>query len=272
MAFKTIKGIGIVGTGNMGSALTQIFSKHYPNIPLYLADYFNEKAIQLAEQTNAHACRMEELDKEMFPHVNLIFIAVKPKDLPDLFKELASCTNIDSETRWVSMAVGVSLDQLHSYFSVGQQFIRIMPNTPVAIGQGYVSTCFDNDISEEVQEEFIQLMQVTGQVVQLDEKLFDVASAVAGSGPAFIFQLIEAMSDAAVYYGMPRSQAIQMSAITVAGAAKMVSDTSQHPAQLKDAVTSPKGTTIAGIRALEAVAFRSSIIEAIAATVEKVKE
>ncbi|MBG9979991.1 pyrroline-5-carboxylate reductase [Facklamia sp. DSM 111018] len=270
--YKTIKGIGIVGTGNMGSALTQIFAKHHPDIPLYLADYFNEKAIQLAEQTNVNACRMEDLDKEMFPHVNLIFIAVKPKDLPDLFKKLAICKNIDSETRWVSLAVGVSLEQLHSYFPAGQQFIRIMPNTPVAIGQGYVSTCFDNEISEEVQEEFIQFMQVTGQVVQLDENLFDVASAVAGSGPAFIFQLIEAMSDAAVYYGIPRSQALQMSATTVAGAAKMVSETNQHPAQLKDAVTSPSGTTIAGIRTLEAGAFRSSIIEAIAATVEKAKE
>lgn len=271
MTFETIKAIGIIGVGNMGSAVAQAISENYPDLDLYLADGLHSKAEAMGQTLNAHAVKMENIASEMLTKSNLVFVAVKPKDLEGLFRGLLADIPAQPQFAWVSMAVGVSLEDLHQMLPNNNQIIRIMPNTPIAIGRGFVSYCYDSDIDHAFISDFETLMQAAGQICLIDEDLFDAATAIAGSGPAFIYQLIEAMSDAGVYYGIPRPQALEMAAATVVGAGEMVLASGQHPGVLKDAVTSPQGTTIAGIRELEAQGFRSAIIEAIAATVDRTK-
>lgn len=269
MTFEKIKAVGIIGVGNMGSAVAQAIAERYPKLELYLADGLHSKAEAMAQTLKATAVKMENIASEMLTRSSLVFVAVKPKDLEGLFRRLLADIPAEPQFTWVSMAGGVTLERLHQMMPNNNQIIRIMPNIPVAIGRGFVSYCYDADIDHQLITEFETLLQAGGQICHIEENLFDAATAIAGSGPAFIYQLIEAMSDAGVYYGISRQQAIEMAAATVVGAGEMVLASGQHPGALKDAVTSPHGTTIAGVRELEAHGFRSAIIEAIAATIEK---
>ncbi|MGF3195801.1 pyrroline-5-carboxylate reductase [Facklamia sp. P13055] len=266
--FTTFKAIGCIGCGNMGSAIIKSLSTNFSNLDFYLYDKDNYKSQSLAKDCGESVEAVNSLEK-LLASAQIFFIGVKPKDLNILLDSLNSIELLDSKL-WISMVVGRSLSSIQKLLPQGHHLIRIMPNTPVAIGQGYVSYCYQKEnFNDQVINEFKNLLQPLGHLQLIEESLFDVASAIAGSGPAFIYQLIEAISDAGVYYGLNRQQAIDMAAKTVAGAGQMVLESHQHPAQLKDAVTSPKGTTIAGVRSLEANGFRSAIFEAVSATVER---
>ncbi|MCR8968827.1 pyrroline-5-carboxylate reductase [Facklamia sp. 7083-14-GEN3] len=266
--FTIFKAIGFIGCGNMGSAIIKTLSAAFPDLPIYLYDIDKNKSQNLAESCGNSVEAVNSLE-ELLNAAQSLFIGVKPKDLNTLLDSINSIESIDYKL-WISMVVGRTLNSIQQLLPQGDHLIRIMPNTPVAIGQGYVSYCYQEETFKgQTINEFKNLLQPLGHLQLIEESLFDVASAIAGSGPAFVYQLIEAISDAGVYYGLNRQLAINMAAKTVAGAGQMVLESQEHPAQLKDAVTSPKGTTIAGVRSLEASNFRSAIIEAVSATIER---
>lgn len=260
--------IGILGCGNMGSSIIQSLCQVYPTKEYYLYDSLPQKMESWVQQVSPKitACLNPQ---EVIDQAEVIFIAVKPKDLDGLFASFQLKENMPSRL-WVSLLVGKSLEKIQTKLRDHDGVIRIMPNTPIAIGQGYISYCLDPEtVSSQTESAFIELMRPLGQVQPIEEALFDIASAIAGSGPAFIYLLIEAISDAGVHQGLSRQLAIEMAAQTVVGAGQMVLSQNQHPAQLKDDVTSPMGTTIAGIRRLESAGFRSAIFEAIIDTVDR---
>jgi pyrroline-5-carboxylate reductase len=144
--------------------------------------------------------------------------------------------------------------------------IRIMPNTPTAIGKGVIQYCYNDLVTEEMLGNWLQDMRFCGLLDSLEERLIDAASALSGSGPAYMYVLLEALSDGAVACGIPRAKAMEYAAMTMAGAAEMYLATKQHPGALKDAVCSPGGSTIAGIRELENHGFRAAAMDCVIAT------
>lgn len=266
-------GIGMIGVGNMASAIAKAIVKAVPHQKLYLANRTASKIEALANELQVSQVKMESVGEELIQTCDLIFIGVKPKDIKELFNTLSGILNNSHSITWVSMASNVSIAELSRLTPKHHNWLRIMPNTPVEVGEGFTSYCYEaGEVSEEILDRFRNVMSASGSLSEIPETLFDAASGLAGCSPAFIYQLIEAMSDAGVAYGLSRDQSIQMAAQAVKGAATMVLETDKHPAQLKDAVTSPGGTTISGVNALEAAGFRSAIIKGISASIEKTRE
>lgn len=264
--------IGMIGVGNMASAIAKAMHRADANLDLWLANRTANKIKSLVQTLSAQHVLMDEIDTALLKGTDMIFIGVKPKDISALFANLGDSVNIDQAITWVSMASNVSLAELKVLTPEHHHWIRIMPNTPVEVGEGFTSYCFSEGLPEETLSKFKRIMSASGTITHIEEALFDVASGMAGCSPAFIYQLIEAMSDAGVAYGLNRQQSIEMGAQAVKGAASMVLETGKHPAQLKDAVTSPGGTTIAGVNTLEAEGFRAAIIKGISASIEKTRE
>ena len=167
------------------------------------------------------------------------------------------------------MAAGISIARVQELAGKSCPVIRIMPNTPASIGEGMILYACSDSYPEYEQRVFLEAMAGAGQLSSLPEHLIDAGSAVAGCGPAFVDLFIEALADGGVACGLPRAQALQFAAQMVAGSARLVLQSGQHPGALKDAVCSPGGTTIQGVRALEAGGFRSAVIEAVIAAYEK---
>lgn len=260
--------IGMIGVGNMAGAIAKALHRAHPDIQLHLYHRHSATIAALATALDARIYDREALP-ELLKRCDFIFIGVKPKDLKGLFAELTPILPEDVRPTWVSMAVGTSLATLATLTPAGQSWIRIMPNTPIELGQGFTAYAFGSDVSEDRCKAFTQLLEGTGQAIEIPESHFDIVSAIAGSGPAFIYLLIEAMTDAGIYHGLKGADAQAMVLQTLIGAAQMVRDKAVHPAILKSQVTSPGGTTVAGLASLEKNAFRSAILEAITATVEK---
>ena len=171
------------------------------------------------------------------------------------------------------MAAGLELEKMAGVVKndrVG--LIRIMPNTPVAIGQGVISLARSQKVTDQQVAQVNQILAGAGALYEIEETLMDAATAVAGCGPAFVYQMIEAMADAGVSLGLTREQALQMAAQTFKGAASMVLETGQHPGILKDAVCSPGGSTIAGVKRLEQVGLRGNIIAGVEAAYKRTQE
>ena len=147
-----------------------------------------------------------------------------------------------------------------------------MPNTPTAIGKGVIQYCHNDLVKEEMLHDWLQDMRFCGLLDSLEERLIDAASALSGSGPAYMYVLLEALSDGAVACGIPRAKAMEYAAMTMAGAAEMYLATKQHPGALKDAVCSPGGSTIAGIRELENHGFRAAAMDCVIATYRRNQE
>ena len=195
-----------------------------------------------------------------------IFLAVKPQFLSDVFAEIAG--NIPTNAVVISMAAGVKLEKLENW-APKARFVRMMPNVCAQIGQAMIAITYNENIKAEEAATVKEILSSAGKVEQVPEKLMDCVTAVSGSGPAFVFMFIEALADAAVRCGMPRSQAYTYAAQTVYGSAGMVLENGQHPAVLKDMVCSPAGTTIEGVAALEKNNFRNAVIEAVTAACDR---
>ena len=172
----------------------------------------------------------------------------------------------------VSMAAGLSIAALRQMAGGEYPVIRIMPNTPCSIGKGMTLVTRSENAAEEDTDELCMLLQKAGRFDFVDESLFDAGSAAAGCSPAWAYMFIEALADGAVEAGLPRAKAMEYAAQAVYGAAAMVLETGLHPGALKDAVTSPAGSTIAGVRALEERGFRGAAMSAVRAAVERTKE
>jgi len=258
--------IGFVGTGNMGGALARAAAKDKEN-SLLLANRTASKAQALADEIGGSVTDNAGVIRD----ADYIFIGVKPQMLHGL---AAACAD-EFKKRGdgfviVSMAAGSSIELIQSLFG-SYPVIRIMPNTPAAIGLGMILYACSKEVSEAQEQAFLKAMSGAGRFLKIEEKLIDAGSAVSGCGPAFADLFIEALADGGVACGLPRKQAMEMAAQMLLGSAALVLESGKHPGQLKDEVCSPGGSTIQGVRKLEEKGFRSAVFEAVVAAYEKNK-
>lgn len=265
---KTELRIGFVGAGKMATALARGFLAR--NIVsadrLFACDVNAEGLKKFCEATgtrglsdSATLCR----------DADIVLFAVKPADLA---VAVSACGSTLSSKLAVSIAAGVTLSKLASLSPSGTRWIRVMPNTPALIGCGASALCAAENVTADEKNLVCNLLSAVGLCVELPEKHFDIVTGLSGSGPAFVFTFIEALADAGVMGGLTRADATTLAAQTVLGAAKMVLESSRHPASLRDDVASPGGTTIAGLLALDAAGFSTAVHAAVAAAARRSKE
>lgn len=249
----------------MGSALAKA-AYLADNTKIYLYDKDESKAAAVAKAIGADFTSEERIAREC----DFIFLAVKPNVIPAVANELSEFLATRKGYTVVSMAAGVSIASLEEYFEgISVPIIRIMPNTPAALGVGMTLWAKNEKVTFKAADAFEKIMAKSGKLDAIDEKLIDAASAVSGCGPAFVYMFIEALADGAVECGLPRDKALLYAAQTLIGAAEMVKQSGKHPEELKDAVCSPGGSTIAGVHALEEGAFRASAANAVLAAYKK---
>jgi len=256
----------------MGFALMKGASKDaVKNTDIFITDTDKEKAKDAAARLGA---KVLNTNTEAAEKCDIIFLAVKPQVLAQVLAEIAPVikkrhTNggaaKDSAPVLVSMAAGWSIDKIQKTIGEKIPVARIMPNTPSLIGKGMIVLSSSPEVPAEKIEELKKILGETGIVDTIEEKYMDAVTGLSGSGPAYVYLFIEALADGGVSAGLPRDKALNYAAQTVLGAASMVQETGKHPGELKDMVTSPGGTTIAGIAALEDGAFRSTVIKAVEA-------
>ena len=256
-----MKTLAFIGTGNMGGALAKAASRCDDNF-LLLVNRHPEKAEALSAEIGGRVATQAEAAAQ----ADVLFLGVKPVMLPALAETLApQLQQRDSRFVLVSMLAGVSIAQIQEKFGRPCPVIRIMPNTPVSVGEGMILYCCSSEVTSDEEAGFLHAMQAAGRFVKLEERLFDAGMAVSGCGPAYVDLFVEALADAGVACGLPRKDAVMLAAQMTLGSARLILESGKHPGELKDAVCSPGGTTIQGVRALEAHGFRSAVMEAVIA-------
>ena len=254
---------GFIGCGNMGGAIARALRRQTSNI--MIADPAPNAKV-LAEELGAAYTDNETLASSC----DRIFLAVKPHMMKDMLAPLQTIL-AEKKPLLITIAAGLELATIRSFVGCDLPIIRIMPNTPVALGKGMIQYCRNELVSDEALSGWLADMQDCGRLDELDERLIDAASALSGAGPAYMYVFLEALADGAVACGIPRAKAYEYAAMTMAGAAEMVLSSGQHPGALKDAVCSPGGSTICGIRALEQNGFRGAAMDCVIAAYEKNK-
>ncbi len=260
------KQFGFIGCGNMGGALAQAIAKSVCPDEILLCDAATDKAEALAAQIGAKATDLHDV----VANTEMIFLGVKPQGLATLFDTVRPILKGREDTFvLVSMAAGTSIDTIRTLAGSDCPVIRIMPNTPVSAGEGMILYDCTQNVSNEMHSRFLTSLDKAGKLDRLPEKSIDAASALSGCGPAFVYLFAEALADGAVECGLPREKADLYAAQTLLGAAKLLMESGKHPGELKDAVCSPGGTTIAGVHALEDGKFRAAAMNAVTAAYKK---
>ena len=253
---------GFIGCGNMGGAIATALSRATKDI--LLADH--SKAEALAAQLGCACGSNEEAAA-----CQRLLLGVKPQAMGAVLEELQGILR-DKKPVLITMAAGLEIATIEKMAGSKLPVIRIMPNTPVAVGKGVIQYCCNELVSEGMVADFLQDMRFAGLLDRIDEKLIDAACSLSGCGPAFAYLFIEALADGAVACGVPREKAMEYACATVAGAAEMVAVTGKHPGALKDAVCSPGGSTIEGVKTLEELGFRGAVMDCVAAAFKRNKE
>lgn len=261
--------VGFIGAGNMASAVIggAIRSGYLAPENIYVSNAHKDKAIAVAQ---LYGINPAESNLDLVEKCNVIILSVKPHVYGTVLDEIKD--HIKKDTLIVTIAAGVTLSYVKSFLKNDIKVIRTMPNTPALVGEGMTAITYTPSVEDEDVDFVKGLFSSFGLVEVLDEKLIDAFSSVSGSSPAFVDMFIEAMADAGVQLGLPRSKCYLMAAQAVMGTAKMVIDTGKHPGELKDMVCSPSGTTIEGVRMLEKMGLRSAVMEAVIASAEKAKQ
>ena len=254
---------GFIGCGNMGSALASAARQALPGECILLANRTPEKARRLAAELG---CEAADTAEQAAQAADYILLGVKPYVMPDVLSQLGPA--LRPEQVLVTMAPGITMEQVREMAGRDNPAIRIMPNTPAAVGAGMTLYAADDRVPPEALRLFLDDLAASGRFTRLPEHLMDAGSAISGCGPAFADLFIEALADGGVACGLPRNQAYELAAQMLVGAARLAQQ-GAHPGALKDAVCSPGGTTIQGVRALEASGFRSAVMEAVIAAWEK---
>ncbi len=255
-----------IGCGNMGSAIIGgiLKSKVADKTDITASDPY-EPTRKKAE--DAFGIRTTSDNREAVKDADLVLLAVKPQGLEKAVEGLNEI--LTPEQLVVSIVAGQSLERLESLLGSDKKIVRVMPNTPALVGEGISGWCANGHVTDEDKGTVKKVLTSFGEAEEVPESLMGVVTSLSGSSPAYVFEFIEAMADAAVLDGMPRDKAYHFAAQTVLGSAKMVLETGKHPGELKDMVCSPAGTTIAGVAALERGGFRGTVIDAVHACTEK---
>lgn len=259
--------LAVIGSGQMGQALARSFVNGFLSPEkLFIFDIDEQKAIDASSEIGCSVIRLSEIEK--INECNFVLLAVKPQVIVSAVKGIVD--HINSDTLVISIAAGITIKILRSCGLNNNPIARVMPNTPAQVGAAVSGIAFDKT-SKAQNSWVIDLFSASGLAVEVPEHQLDAVTGVSGSGPAYMMMIIEAMADAGVYLGLARTQAVQMAAMTMYGSAKMLLETGLHPAQLKDQVCSPGGTTISAVVSLEKNGLRNAMIEAVAAAAGKAK-
>lgn len=264
--------IGFIGLGNMAQAMIGgILTKGlYQKQDIIGSCKTEETAERIREQFGIAAGTD---NRKTAGEAEVIVLAVKPIFLQEVITEIRDLiTEKRKEKLVISIAAGRSIAWIEEMFAVPLRLARCMPNTPALVGEGCTCVCLKEDVTSQDKALVLSIMESFGKASILPERLMDAFIGVAGSSPAYVFLFIEAMADAAVAAGMPRKQAYEFAAQSVLGSAKLLLETGKHPAELKDMVCSPGGTTIAAVKVLEEKGMRAAVMDAVEACVNKARE
>lgn len=255
------KRIGFIGAGNMATALIKGILK----ANLFTSDFVSASDVdieKLDSLKNEYGINIIFKDNEkLVAESDIVILAVKPQIFDKILKEISS--KLDKSKLVISIAAGISTEYIENVVEKELKIIRAMPNTPALILEGATAIAPGSHANEDDVRIGYKIFDAVGKVVIVDESQMDAVTGLSGSGPAYIFMIIEALSDAGVKMGLSRSVAMKLAAQTVMGAAKLQIETDMHPGRLKDMVTSPGGTAIAGIHTLEQGGLRTTLINAV---------
>lgn len=258
--------LGFIGLGNMAKAMIGgILAKEAATPDEIMGSAKSSASREYAKEK--WGILLAEDNKQVAAYADVLILAVKPQILPEVIAEVREA--VREETVIVSIAAGVSMEKLEKMFGGKRKIVRCMPNTPALVGMGCTGVCSNEAVSTQEMEQCLKLLGSFGLAEEVPEKLMDAVVGVSGSSPAYVFLFLEALADGAVRAGMPRAQAYRFAAQSIMGSAALALETGKHPGELKDMVCSPGGTTIDAVQVLEDMGFRSSIMNAVEACVEK---
>jgi pyrroline-5-carboxylate reductase len=261
--------VAVLGAGKMGGILLQAFLKQNLFAPeqIRATVAHPERALALSTQWGVEVGTDNTAASR---NADMIMIGVKPFQVPELVAQIKP--SITKKTLLVSFAASVTTASIEQTAGTNVAVIRAMPNTPSALGAGVAALCRGRFVTDEQMELAQRMFETVGRTVVVDEKHMDAVTGLSGSGPAYMYIIIEALAEAGVKVGLPRDVATQLAAQTAYGAAKMVLETGYHPALLKDAVTTPAGCTIDGILELEEGGLRVTLIKAVMRATERARQ
>jgi pyrroline-5-carboxylate reductase len=261
--------LGVIGVGNMGGALVRGIVRAGLLGPgeIVVSD---AQAAQVAAVAQEAGVEQAADNREVATRSRYIVLAVKPGIVPSILEEIADALGPDQTV--VSVAAGVPLSVLRTSLGrAGAALIRVMPNTPALVGAGVFAVAAPG-VPAERTAELTRMLDALGEVVEVEEAMMDAITGLSGSGPAFVFAMIQALADGGTAAGLAGDMALRLAAQTVAGAGKMVVETGQSPEALKDAVASPGGTTVAGLAELDRLGFRDAVVSAVCAAAARARE
>lgn len=263
------KTIGFIGGGNMASAIIGgIIGSGLADKDQITATAKTDKTLaSLQERFGIHTTHSNQ---EAAANSDILFLAVKPYLFSEVIGEIKD--SIKKDTLLISIAAGQPIAAIEAMFGTDIKLVRAMPNTPALVGEAMSALCTNKNVCDEELSDAVSIFNSFGKCEIINESLMDAVIGVSGSSPAYVYMFIEAMADAAVADGMPRTQAYKFAAQSVLGSAKMVLETGEHPGALKDAVCSPGGTTIEAVAVLEQQGMRNAVITAQRACVQKSKD
>jgi pyrroline-5-carboxylate reductase len=263
------KKIAVIGAGNMGEALIAGLLAAGAAEPdeIHATDVAAERLDRVKER---YGIRTGMDNQVAVAWCEIVILAVEPQVLDDVLDDLR--TVLTEAKLILSVAAGYPIARIQSHLTPGSRVVRCMPNTPSAVRAGVSAVAWGSTVSDEDVRLARAIFESVGRVVVVEERLMDVVTGLSGSGPAYVFLIIEALADGGVKMGLPRDAALSLTAQTVFGAAQMVQETGEHPGRLKDRVTSPGGTTIAGLHELERGRLRASVMDAVEAATRRSQE
>lgn len=261
--------VGFIGAGKMATALAKgLCAAGFTEPGLITAsDVVPTARKQFADVSGGTAATS---NSEVAAKADILILAVKPQQMKEVLAELAP--KLEPRHLVVSIAAGIPLARITGALGKERRLVRVMPNTPCLVGASASAFCLGGAATADDGKLVERLLSAVGISYQLPEHLLDTVTGLSGSGPAFVYVMIEALADGGVKMGLPRDTALKLAAQTVLGSAKMVLETGEHPGALKDAVASPGGTTIAGLHALESGALRGTLMNAVEAATLRSRE
>lgn len=261
------KQLGFLGAGNMAMALIQGVLKKHPAARVHASDPSAERRQLVVHQLDLP---VSSDNTSTVTNSDVVVLATKPSVAASVLSDVKDVWK--GEKLLVSVCAGVTCAQLESCLPSGARVIRAMPNTPALIGAGATAFARGKQASPEDAEYAMKLFQCVGECVEVEERLLDAVTGLSGSGPAYVLMAIEALADGGVRVGLPRPIALKLALQTVVGTARLAQETGEHPAVLKDRVTSPGGTTMSGVEALERAGFRHALMDAVSAATRRSEE
>jgi len=266
---KKRKMVGFIGTGNMGEALIAGLLKAKFTTPAQIMAFdADERRLRLIQKK--YGIKRASDNSHLASQCDPLLLCVKPQSMKEVIEEMAD--SLDSSKLLISIAAGVPLYAIETYARKQLRLIRVMPNINVLVQEGASAIAPGNLATDEDLKLAKAIFDCVGKSITVHEPLMDAVTGLSGSGPAYVFLMIEALTDAGVHLGMTRAQALTLVTQTVMGSVKFLSDTGEHPALLREKVTSPGGTTAAGLYKLEEGGLRKILIDAVIAATQKSKE